>query len=181
MDLIKNTYITPDEYERLQDTFECKTEYSNGTIIMHSNTGIRHNKIVTKIARKLGNFFEGSKCDVYTEQIEVIFDEFHKYKPDIFVMCDNDRNKLKGESFIAVPKIIFEVISRSTAGHDRVTKLQVYKKYGVLEYVMVESDDVFTQCTLVDGEYTVKEYELGDEYISSVFPTLKFKLDDVLN
>lgn len=42
------------------------------------------------------------------------------------------------ESFTSSPKIIFEVISKSTSNHDYITKLAVYQKYEVLEYNIVE-------------------------------------------
>ena len=49
MNTNKNIYITPEEYEKMQSTFNCKTEYDNGRIIMHSDTSIRHNDIVLNI------------------------------------------------------------------------------------------------------------------------------------
>ena len=33
MNTNKNIYITPEEYEKMQSTFNCKTEYDNGRII----------------------------------------------------------------------------------------------------------------------------------------------------
>ena len=32
MNTNKNIYITPEEYEKMQSTFNCKTEYDNGRI-----------------------------------------------------------------------------------------------------------------------------------------------------
>lgn len=172
-----NNFITPEEYEKLQDTFDCKTEYNNGTIIMHSNTSMRHNEIIQMLSAELVHFFKDTKCSVYSESIEVVFDEYHKYKPDLFVMCDDSTRD--GESFTSSPKIIFEVISKSTASHDRITKLQLYKKYRVPEYNMVEQDGTIFQCILKDDEYIVKEYNSTDQYISSVFPDLKINLKDI--
>lgn len=70
---------------------------------------------------------KGSKCKVYDEQIEVIFnyrDDIRKYKPDIFVMCE-DATK-KGESFTSAPKLIFEIFSKSTAKFDKGRKYDFY-------------------------------------------------------
>lgn len=179
MNTQKDHYVTPDEYELLQDTFDCKTEYSNGEIIVHSNTDAKHNRIILNISFFLTKYFKGSQCSFHTEQIEVIFDENHKYKPDIFIICENDKNNMKGESYTTPPKIIFEVISKSTASHDRITKLQVYRKYGVLEYNMIEQDGTMIQCILSNEDYIVKEYKMNDEYISSVLPDLKINLNDI--
>ena len=63
----------------------------------------------------LSIYLKSSKCKAYDEQIEVICnyrDDIRKYKPDIFVMCE-DATK-KGESFTSAPKLIFEILSKST-------------------------------------------------------------------
>ncbi|WP_297424639.1 Uma2 family endonuclease [Clostridium sp.] len=50
-----------------------------------------------------------------------------------------------GQSCISPLKIIFEVVSKSTASHDHITKLSVYQKYGVLEYNIVEQNGHIVQ------------------------------------
>lgn len=174
-------FITPEEYEKLQHNYNCTTEYLNGEIVLSSNTSSKHNSIVVNLATYLNLYFKGSKCRVHTEGMEVIFGDKDKYKlkPDVFVVCQDDIDKMKGQSFTTPPKIIFEVISKSTAGYDRVTKLQLYRKYGVREYNMVEQDGAILQCILKDGEYIPKTYRSTDQYISSVFPDLKIDLKEI--
>ena len=78
----------------------------------------------------LYNFFKGSKCTPYSEQIEVIFkndSEIYKFLPDVFVMCD-DADK-KGESFISAPKIVFEVVSPEHSDHDYFIKANIYQRF----------------------------------------------------
>lgn len=173
----KDIYITPDEYEKLQETFNYKTEYDDGKIIMHWDTSDYHNEIVGNIAAYLKIYLKGSNCKVRIEQIEVIFDESHKYKPDVFVVCEE--SSMKGQSYTSVPKIIFEVISKSTASHDRITKLDIYQKHGVTEYNMVEQNGNIIQCTLKDDYYSINTYHKGDVYKSFVFPQLEIDLEDI--
>lgn len=174
---IKN-FVTPGEYEQLQNTFNCKTEYNAGEIIMHSDTSIKHNEIVVNIAAYLKLFFKGSKCKVRVEQIEVIFEENYKYKPDVFVICDDATNR--GESYTSPPKLIFEVISKSTANHDYITKLAVYQKYKVLEYNIVEQNANIVQYGLIDGMYQiVNTFHKGDIYTSYIFKDLKIDIEDI--
>lgn len=177
MNIEKDKYISPEEFEIIQNSYDCKVEYDNGNIIMHSDTSDYLNEIVGNIAAYLKIFFKGSKCKVRIEQIEVIFDENHKYKPDLFVVCEEA--SMKGESYTSVPKMIFEVISKSTASHDRITKLELYQKYQVLEYNMVEQNGNIIQCTLNDGYYSINTYHEGDIYVSSIFSELKIDLKDI--
>ena len=183
----ENNFITSDEFENLQDQYKCKVEYNNGEIILHSDTSLTHNSIISGIQSELRIFFRGSKCKSYTEQIEVIFKnstEEYKFKPDIFVMCEDA--KTKGESFISSPKIIFEVVSKKyaqeelaskTSQVDYITKLQVYQKFGVLEYNIVEQNGHMVQYALEDGVYGIKNtFHLGDIYTSTLFSDLKINL-----
>ena len=181
MDIIKDYIYSEEDFEEIQKNFNGKAEFDNGSIFLTSNTSIEHNRIKRRILSKLDDFFKGSKCEPFDEQIEVIFqskDELYKYKPDIFVMCENATTK--GESFTSVPKIIFEVISRSTANHDYITKLYVYQKFGVLEYNIVEQNGFIVQYTLIEGQYQITNTFKGEEiYTSTIFKDLSINLKDI--
>ena len=57
--------------------------------------------------------------------------------PDISVICD--KNKLSdGKKCVGSPDMIVEIISPSNSGHDYVTKLNLYQKYKVKEYWIID-------------------------------------------
>lgn len=68
-------------------------------------------------------------------------------------MCEGASRK--GESFTSSPKFIFEVISKSTLSHDYITKLDVYQRFGVLEYNLIEQEGYIVQYSLQDKEYKI--------------------------
>lgn len=177
----KNIHYTEEDFESIQANYNGKAEYSNGYVVLSSNTLIKHNKIISMLNFKLMTFLDKSKCDVYTESIEVIFknnEEVYKYKPDVFVMCDDSTRQR--ESFTAAPKIIFEVISKSTATHDYITKLDVYQRFGVLEYNLVEQEGYIVQYSLIDNQYKITNVFKGkDSYVSTVFPDIIIDLEDI--
>ncbi|MZK50654.1 Uma2 family endonuclease [Clostridium beijerinckii] len=181
MQVQNNIFISLDEFDKIQANYDGKAEYYNGQILFSSRTSMAHNRIVMGISSALYNFFKGSKCTPYSEQIEVIFkneSEVYKFLPDIFVMCE-DADK-KGESFISAPQIIFEVVSPEYSEHDYFIKANIYQRFGVLEYNIVEQNGMITQYSLVDRAYrTPKVLNHKDLYVSSVFPELKFELKDI--
>lgn len=92
MQVQNNIFISLDEFEKIQSNYDGKAEYYNGQILFSSRTSMAHNRIVMGISSMLYNFFKGSKCTPYSEQIEVIFkndSEIYKFLPDVFVMCIN--------------------------------------------------------------------------------------------
>lgn len=181
MHVQNNIFISLDEFDKIQAKYDGKAEYYNGQILFSSRTSMSHNRIVMGISSMLYRFFKGSKCSPYSEQIEVIFrneGEVYKFLPDVFVMCD-DASK-KGESFTSAPKIVFEVVSPEYSDHDYFIKANIYQRFGVLEYNIVEQSGMITQYVLKDGAYrTPKVLNSDDIYVSSVFPELKINLKDI--
>lgn len=176
-----NAFISLDEFEKIQKDNDSKVEYHNGEVLLSSNSSRKHNKIIRKILQGIGSFFDGSKCDYYNEQIEVILknaSEIYKYKPDIFIICDNFEEE--GESIVGVPKIVFEVVSENYEHYDYFIKLRVYEKFGVTEYNIVNQYGNITQYILENDKYTVnKAFHKEDTYESFVFPELKIELKNV--
>jgi Uma2 family endonuclease len=56
-------------------------------------------------------------------------------QPDVFIVCD--REKVDGRGVRGAPDWIAEILSPSTARHDRVRKLPVYERAGVREVWLV--------------------------------------------
>jgi len=57
-------------------------------------------------------------------------------QPDVIVVCDPA--KLDDRGCRGAPDFVVEVLSPSTAEHDRVTKLALYERHGVREYWLIQ-------------------------------------------
>ena len=44
----RNMHYTEDDFENIQAKYNGKAEYSNGYIVLSSNTSIAHNKIISR-------------------------------------------------------------------------------------------------------------------------------------
>ena len=71
-------------------------------------------------------------------------------RPDIVLTCDDD-----GEAYLTkAPKIIFEILSPSTAKKDETVKFDLYEAEGVQYYILVYPDDLKAKAyTLKEGKY----------------------------
>jgi Uma2 family endonuclease len=78
-------------------------------------------------------------------------------QPDIVVVCD--QSKLDGKCCLGAPDMVVEVVSRYSAGHDKMVKLNKYRNAGVKEYWIVEPDiKALLVCILNDGRYLTRGY-----------------------
>jgi Uma2 family endonuclease len=78
------------------------------------------------------------------------------------------------------PTLVVEILSDSTARHDRVEKKGVYERNGVEEYWIVDPDRrEVTVFHLVGERYDAGEVFQKGRIASLVLPTLAFTVDDV--
>lgn len=74
-------------------------------------------------------------------------------QPDVFIVCDPQKLDDRGVS--GAPDWIAEVLSPSTAGYDRITKLRAYERAGVPEVWLIDpTERTVTIYRAAAGRYT---------------------------
>ena len=141
-----------------------------------------HQGVSREIAGQLFNFLKGKPCKMFTAPFDVRLNADDEddivVQPDIVVICD--RSKLSGTGCVGVPDMVLEILSPSTARHDRIIKLEIYQRAGVREYWIVDPDTKTVQtCTLKDGLYFVRGYVDTDTVAVNVLPGCEINLQEV--
>ena len=76
--------------------------------------------------------------------------------------------------------MIFEVLSNSTAGTDRITKVREYQTLAsVVRYVLLEQDRIAATVLVRSGEFWPSHVLTGDEVLSMPEIGLEFPLSDL--
>ena len=133
MDAIKLENFPSYTYEDYKQ-WEGSWELINGLPYAMAPSPVKiHQKLIISITSEfLTKTQNCNECEVLLEEDWKI-DEKNVVRPDVSIVC-NDSNP----NFIAkTPKIIFEVISPSTALQDENIKYQIYEKEGVKYYVLI--------------------------------------------
>jgi len=112
-----------------------KVEIIDGVEYAMAPARIEHITAAFNLGRIIGNFLHKKRCRVFLEPA-VHFGE-DMLVPDLVVVCDPSKINL---SYIdGAPDFVVEVLSRSTEKRDKTTKFQIYEKYGVKEYWIVDT------------------------------------------
>lgn len=100
-------------------------------------------------------------------------------QPDLLVVCDPAQ--LKRTHVEGAPRLVIEILSKSTGRHDRVRKLNLYAKSGVAEYWMVTPHPPLIEVLKnVDGSFMfVGTFTEKHVLRSAVFPQLALDLSKV--
>jgi Uma2 family endonuclease len=162
MDLQKPERIdlTEEEYLASETASAVKREFIDGQVHAMAGAGYNHNCLAANILRKFGNHLEGTTpCTTFMADIKVKLGKDYVY-PDVLVDC----SKMSGDDYFSTsPKIIVEVLSRSTRKTDTTTKLVRYINLpSLLEYVLIEPDMVSVQVLRKSNHWRSEYFFLDD-------------------
>lgn len=133
--------MTVDEYLDSEARSRNRHEYLAGEIFAMSGVSRRHNRIVGHLCEAIRRHVKGGPCEVHFADMQVklrVNRDDYVYYPDVMVVCDRGHDD---DRFVTNPKLIIEVLSRSTEGVDRHEKRGNYRWIPALEeYVIVAQE-----------------------------------------
>lgn len=102
----------------------------------HFTTAKKISKILDKLIEETGQGL------VFYAPYDVYFDgSQNAVQPDIFIVLKSNTSKIEPHgNFIGVPDLIVEILSAGNRSHDLVKKKDLYQKFGVKEYWIVDPD-----------------------------------------
>ena len=131
-----------EEYLEFEATSELKHEYENGLILEMSGGTINHGVISDNIYNALRQRIRkgGSGCKTYSDNIKIRIEALNQFVyPDAMVICGGIERSDKDAESVTNPKVIVEVLSKSTAGYDRGDKFHKYRQLDSFqEYILID-------------------------------------------
>lgn len=164
------TYLTPEEYLRIERAAETKSEYFNGEMFAMSGASRKHNLVTGNISRRIGNQLDGRPCEIYASDMRVHIPATGLYTyPDVVVVCGEPMLEDKEFDTLLNPTLLIEVLSKSTASYDRGDKFMHYRSIDSLsEYLLVAQNEcrVEHHTKQADGRWILEETRALDATIN---------------
>ena len=159
-----NYYVSPKDYLEGERVSPIKHEYRRGLIYAMVGAKRFHGVIAGNIAAQLNFHLSNSLCNVISSDIKVrLIEADCYYYPDVVVICHPD--DLQGnKDYIHHPKVIIEVLSKSTQKFDRTQKFVDYQTCAELqEYVLISQAEKFVEVrTRQADRWETVVYKSGD-------------------
>jgi Uma2 family endonuclease len=162
-------------------------EIIDGDLFLMASPRTIHQDLILEMAVQFKKYFEGKTCRPYLSPLDVILSQETEpskirtvVQPDIFVICDNE--KITEMNIKGAPDLIVEVISNSSKGHDMLRKLNLYRRWKVREYLMIDPQNgLVYQCVLnEENEYDIeKDIKITEKIKSKIFDGLVIDLKEV--
>jgi Uma2 family endonuclease len=114
--------------------------------------------------------------------IETIFDDQNSFQPD-FVYISKERRDIVKDYIYGSPDLVVEILWEKNAYYDLRQKKDIYEKYGVKEYIIV--DPIAFNCelyVLINGAFQLHQKAGRTEQLNSVLLSgLSFDLNKIFN
>ena len=131
--------VTLEAFLEWEERQEYKHEFDGVRPIAMAGGTAAHARLQRNLAIAIGGRLRGQPCEFLGSDMKIVTERTVRY-PDGLVTCTRGAND---RTSAADPVIIFEVLSPSTAGTDRITKNREYAAIpSVQRYVMLEQDRV---------------------------------------
>lgn len=152
-------YISPEDYLEAERVSPIKHEYRRGYVYAMVGAKKPHVVLSGNLSYLLNVHLQERPCLVMAADIKVRLETADcYYYPDVVVTCHPE--DIRGtEDFIRYPKVVIEVLSKSTEKFDRTEKFTDYQTCPTLEdYVLVsQTQRQILHYTLKDGVWQPRE------------------------
>jgi Uma2 family endonuclease len=172
--------------ERIQERISAEQYYAlpeyeqhdliqliDGQVVIGMPPIPKHQFIVVEIIFLLRMLANQKGGRVATSPIEVYLDEYNIYEPDVLYIAPDSRCEIGEKRLTGAPDLVVEVLSPSTAKHDRSAKYRAYERHGVREYWIVDpAHETLEVWALKDAQFQRQgAYAPGTTFKSSVLDT----------
>ena len=152
-------------------------EIHGGALVVVPSPLPCHQIAVTELVTLLCDYGRRSGGIALAAPLDLVLDEYDVVQPDVVFFRAERRHLVQPYAVTrAAPDIAVEVLSPSTAAIDRGRKMEMFARYGVPEYWIV--DPVGRQVevhVLEDGAYRQAQVATGGDVVRSVLlPDLSF-------
>ncbi len=140
-------------------------ELIDNVIYMSPTPVTNHQKVLQTIFRRLSEQIDDhNRGHVIVAPFDIYLDETsNAVEPDIVVILKTNKNQPEPKGhFHGVPDLVVEVLSPSNREHDLVKKKNLYEKFGVREYWIVDPQTkAIVAHTLASEKYEIMATEPG--------------------
>ena len=167
---VSNPPVSLQEYLRLEELAEYKSEFYQGEVFAMSGGSPEHNDVAGNVFAQLKNRLRGSGCRPSNsdQRIRIPANGACTY-PDVSIVCGERQFDELDPQALNNPVVVIEVLSPTTERYDRGRKFGLYRDLESLrEYVLVSVDspsiEKFTTCD--DGTWLMTPLQGLDAALS---------------
>ncbi len=139
---------TPEDYLKFERGADSRHEFLDGEIYATAGESLSHSLVCVNLGGEVRAKLKGKNCEALSPNMKVCTSTASLFSyPDLTIVCGEPLFHDTKKDVLVNPKVIFEVLSPSTAEYDRTTKFQKYRMGNetLSDYILVSQDKSFVE------------------------------------
>jgi Uma2 family endonuclease len=129
--------MTVEAFLEWEDRQPTRYEFDGFHVYAMTGGSAGHSRVQRNLIAELASRLKGKQCEPFGSELKLLVAGSVRY-PDAFVVCSPVHDKA---TLVTDPVVVFEIISPSTSGVDRIIKNQEYRDTpSIQRYVILEQD-----------------------------------------
>ena len=151
----------------------------NADLVMSPSPIVDHQKILLDLVIQFKSYMAQSndQGQLLIAPLDVHFDEENIFQPDLFYIKVDRKEELIKEFVYGAPDLIIEILSPSTAYYDLRLKKDVYERYGVREYIIIDPIQQNAETYILESGHFLLRQKASKSDILKSFLLADFKID----
>ena len=176
-------YYSPEEYLRLEEVAEFRSEYQDGRIIPMTGGTPNHNQIAGNFYGNLNFSTKGQPCQVFINDLRLWIPSKRLYTyPDVMLVAGKLELAEGRKDTITNAVMVAEVLSPSTADYDRGGKFKLFRSIpSFREYVLIDQYEMHVEQFVKtdDNKWVLSEYDGADAVLRLSCVEFEMRLGDI--
>ncbi|MFZ1029342.1 MAG: Uma2 family endonuclease [Limnoraphis robusta] len=174
---------TPEEYLELEEQAEFKNEYRDGEILPMAGGTTNHNEIAGNVLVFLKFALRGKDYRVFIGDVRLWIPQNRTYTyPDIMVIQGEPIYQENRRDIVTNPRLIVEVLSKSTQGYDQGDKFRSYRSIpSFQEYILIDQYRFYIEqfSKNTENKWVLTDYEGEDAVLTLESVELQMSLGEI--
>jgi Uma2 family endonuclease len=173
--------LTIDEYMELPNDGK-RYQILDGELNVTPAPNTRHQRISKRLERVLLFALEETGLgEIFYAPVDVILDGHNILQPDLVFVCKERMNIIGPANIQGAPDLVIEILSQSTRRTDVLVKSEIYARFGVPSYWIVDPEiDRIDLYNLASGTYQLAQTASAPSLLEpQEFPGFKLELREI--
>jgi len=175
--------LTYEEFRQLPDDGK-RYELIHGEVHWSPAPNMRHQFVQISFSSSLFDYLQKTRIGIVaTAPLDVRLSDDVAVQPDIIFVCAARAHIIRENYVDGAPDLVVEILSPSTARHDRATKLRIYAEAGVPHVWFLDPLVKTVELLKLQGKkYVVDSVLAGDQVLKSdLFPGWELPLEKLFD
>jgi Uma2 family endonuclease len=159
-------------------------EIIEGELFVSRAPNLKHQRVSGNLFASLSTYLSVNHIGEILATPGLILSKYDGVIPDLVFISYEQRDEIaSGDRITGAPELVIEIVSPGTENEkrDRIAKRQLYGKYGVKEYWVVDPYQRTIEVYVLKGQTLILDatFSDADELVSSLLPGFTCKLEGI--